>query len=88
MCEDYRANVRIDLEMDKADVEAGRKVQCALAVYWGEPSHTEKFFNPREPWPPCAANLVKLHSLPCGHYPAEQVPEHVFEGLAAFFTGI
>jgi haloacetate dehalogenase len=85
VCEDYRANVGIDFEMDTADWEAGNKIQCPTAVYWGELSHTEKFFNPRESWPPYAANIVKMLPLPCGHYPAEQVPDLVYDELLSFF---
>jgi len=85
VCEDYRANVSVDFDMDKADYEAGRKIQCPTAVYWGELSHTEKFFNPREAWPPYAANIVKMQPLPCGHYPAVQVPNTVYAELSAFF---
>ena len=85
VCEDYRANVSVDFEMDKADFEAGRKILCPTAVYWGQLSHTEKFFNPHEAWPPYAANIVKMQPLPCGHYPAEQVPDKVYDELSVFF---
>jgi haloacetate dehalogenase len=39
-CEDFRAAADIDLEMDKADDEAGKKIECPLHVLWGakEPS--------------------------------------------------
>ena len=69
----------------KADFEAGRKIECPVAVYWGELSHTEKFFSPREAWPRYASNIVKLKPLPCGHYPAEQVPDIVYDELREFF---
>jgi haloacetate dehalogenase len=85
VCEDYRAGVTIDFEMDKADYEAGRKIECPVAIYWGEQSHTEKFFNPREAWPHYASNIERMNPLPCGHYPAEQVPDLVYEELYGFF---
>ena len=85
VCEDYRANVSVDMAMDTADFDAGRKIECPVAVYWGELSHTEKFFNPREAWPRYASNIVKLMPLPCGHYPAEQVPDIVYDELREFF---
>jgi haloacetate dehalogenase len=85
VCEDYRANVSVDMAMDTADFEAGRKIECPTAVYWGELSHTEKFFDPRKAWPDYAANIVKLAPLPCGHYPAEQVPDLVYDELREFF---
>ena len=85
VCEDYRANVTVDMAMDTADFEAGRKLECPVAVYWGELSHTEKFFDPRKAWPSYASNIVKLKPLPCGHYPAEQVPDLVYDELKGFF---
>lgn len=35
MCEDYRASARMDMEIDKADLAAGRKITCPLNVLWG-----------------------------------------------------
>ena len=70
--------------MDKADFEAGRKVQCPALIIWGEQSHTEKMFDARAAWPQYAANITKLCPLPCGHYPAEQVPDQGYAELSAF----
>lgn len=84
VCEDYRAGATLDFDMDKADFEAGRKVQCPAIIFWGEKSHTEKMFDARVAWPQYAANIYKLCLLPCGHYPAEQVPDQVYSELAAF----
>ena len=85
VCEDYRAAVTVDMAMDTADFEAGRKVSCPTAVFWGEKSHTEKYYDPRKAWPQYASNIVRIRPLPCGHYPAEQVPDDVFNELSAFF---
>jgi haloacetate dehalogenase len=85
VCEDYRAGVTVDMAMDTADFQAGRRIECPAAVYWGELSHTEKFYDPRKAWPAYASNIVRLKPLPCGHYPAEQVPDLVYEELKGFF---
>ena len=85
VCEDYRAAITVDFEMDKADFEAGRKVECPSAIYWGEKSHTEKYFDPRTAWPQYCTNIARIRPLPCGHYPAEQVPDEVYSELAEFF---
>jgi haloacetate dehalogenase len=85
VCEDYRAAVSVDMDMDTADFEAGRKIGCSVAVYWGTLSHTEKHFKPREAWPQYCTNIVRIRPLPCGHYPAEQVPEEVYNELKEFF---
>ena len=87
VCEDYRAAITVDFEMDKADFDAGRKVECPAAIFWGEKSHTEKYFDPRKAWPQYCSNIVRIRSLPCGHYPAEQVPDEVYDELSAFFKG-
>jgi len=41
-------------------------------------------FDPRAAWPQYCANIVRLKPLPCGHYPAEQVPDQVTTELEAF----
>jgi haloacetate dehalogenase len=87
VCEDYRAAVTVDMAMDTADFEAGRKVGCPTAVYWGEKSHTEKYYDPRAAWPQYSSNIARIRPLPCGHYPAEQVPDDVYEELNQFFKG-
>jgi len=87
VCEDYRAAITVDFEMDLADFEAGRKVKCPAAIYWGEKSHTEKYFDPRKAWPAYCEKLWRVKPLPCGHYPAEQVPDAVYDELSAFFKG-
>lgn len=84
VCEDYRAAVSIDFEMDKADFEAGRKIDCPAAIFWGELSHTDKYFDPHKAWPQYCSNIVRMRSLPCGHYPAEQVPDLVYDELSRF----
>jgi len=87
VCEDYRAAVTVDMEMDTADFEAGRKVECPAAIYWGEKSHTEKYFDARKAWPQYCTDIRRIRPLPCGHYPAEQVPDDVYAELSAFFKG-
>ncbi len=32
VCEDYRAAITVDFEMDKADFEAGRRIKCPTAI--------------------------------------------------------
>ena len=86
VCEDYRAGVGIDMDIDTADFEAGHKVTCPAAIYWGAHSHTEKFFDPHDAWPHYCADIRRMKKLDCGHYPAEQVPDAVFDELNSFFT--
>jgi haloacetate dehalogenase len=85
VCEDYRAALTVDMPMDTADFDAGRKVECPAAIFWGEKSHTEKYYDPRKAWPQYCSNIARIRPLPCGHYPAEQVPDDVYNELSAFF---
>jgi len=85
VCEDYRACATIDFEMDTADFDAGHKVDCPTLVLWGEHSHTNKHFTPRDTWPAYASNIVRFACLPCGHYPSEQAPAETYAELRNFF---
>jgi haloacetate dehalogenase len=82
VCEDYRAAVSIDLEHDRADLS--RKIEMPMLVLWGEKSHVNRSYKPMEAWQARASD-VHGKMLPCGHYPAEQVPEETFAELRNFF---
>jgi haloacetate dehalogenase len=82
VCEDYRAAVGIDLEHDEADLAT--KIAMPMLVLWGERSHVNRSYKPLEAWRERAAD-VSGKMLPCGHYPAEQVPDETLAELRAFF---
>jgi haloacetate dehalogenase len=83
-CEDYRASAAIDLEHDRADREAGRKVKAPLHALWGANGVVERCFKPLEEWRR-VADQVTGRALPAGHYLPEEVPELVLEELEEFF---
>jgi len=84
VCEDYRAAVSIDLVHDRVDADAGRRIGMPMLVLWGERSHVNRSYKPIEAWSARASD-VRGKMLPCGHYPAEQVPDETYGELAAFF---
>jgi len=84
VCEDYRAAATLDFEMDTADYEAGNKITCPVLVLWGDKSHVEQYFRPREAWPQYAANIAGMRAVPSGHYPQEQAPQETLEELDRF----
>lgn len=84
VCEDYRASATIDLEHDRADVAAGRKLPQALRVLWGEHGTVARCFDVLALWRERAAH-VSGHSLPCGHYIAEEAPERLIAEALSFF---
>ena len=74
ICEDYRASATIDLDHDRADREAGRKVTQPLQVLWGANGVIEKCFKPLTDWSRVAVN-VRGSTVPCGHYIPEEAPD-------------
>jgi len=82
-CEDYRASASIDLEHDRADREAGRRVRCPRLALWGAHGVIERCFDPLKEWRRVAGD-VRGHPLPGGHYLPEEVPDLVTEELEEF----
>jgi haloacetate dehalogenase len=83
ICEDYRASASIDLEHDRADRAAGRRVECPLLVFWGQAGVIERCFSPMTLWRDYARD-VSGRALPCGHYIPEEQPDLLADELAAF----
>jgi haloacetate dehalogenase len=84
-CEDYRASATIDLEHDRADRAAGRKLACPVLALWGSNGVIERCFKPMDEWRRVADD-VRGRGLPAGHYLPEEVPELVVEELERFFN--
>ena len=82
-CEDYRAAASIDLEHDRADREAGRRVRAPLLALWGKHGVVERCFEPLEEWRRVADD-VRGRALPAGHYLPEEVPDLVCDELEEF----
>lgn len=85
IAEDYRASATLDLTHDRADVAAGRRLQQAVRVLWGEHGAVGRCFDVLALWRN-RAERVTGRALPCGHYLAEEAPEHVLAEAQAFFT--
>lgn len=85
VCEDYRATITVDLDMDTADY-GKRKIACPTMVIWGTNSHCGRHFKPVEAWSEWADDLVGL-PVPTGHYPAEHRPDLIYAAFYRFFRG-
>ncbi|ABS24696.1 alpha/beta fold hydrolase [Anaeromyxobacter sp. Fw109-5] len=83
-CEDYRAAATIDLEHDRADRDAGRRVRCPVLASWGERGTVHRCFRPLEEWRRVADGDVGGGPLPSGHYLPEEVPELLLRELLPF----
>ena len=83
ICEDYRAAATIDLEHDRADRDAGRKVTQPLQVLWGANGVIGKCFDPIAEWKRVAVN-VRGETVACGHYIPEEAPEALLAAALPF----
>jgi haloacetate dehalogenase len=85
MCEDYRATFGIDLDMDTADFEAGRRVETPTLILWGEKGGVGRNHDAAQIWSRYATNIVKTATVPSGHYLQEECPDETYEVLRHFF---
>jgi len=85
MCEDYRAAATIDLDHDRADREAGRKLAMPVRVLWGEHGVVARCFEPLKLWQEVCADVTGA-ALPCGHYVPEEAPDALLEEILSFIA--
>lgn len=86
ICEDYRAAATIDLEHDRADRDAGRRLAMPLLALWGGQGVVGRCFDPLAQWR-LVAQDVRGEALPCGHYIAEEAPAALLERVLPFLDG-
>lgn len=84
VCEDYRASATIDLEHDRADIAAGRKLAQPLRVLWGKHGVVGRCFDVLALWRERALE-VSGGTLPCGHYIPEEAPRELLAEALPFF---
>jgi haloacetate dehalogenase len=83
--EDFRAAADIDLEMDQADDNAGRKIQCPVHALWGAKGTTGVLWDVLATWREKSAAPVTGKALDCGHFLPEERREDVINELLQFF---
>lgn len=80
-CEDYRASATIDLEHMAQDGD--RKLRQPLLAIWGSKGAVGTIFDVLSAWQEKAID-VEGHGLPCGHFPAEEMPDETLALLLKF----
>ncbi len=85
ICEDYRASAGIDLDHERSDLAAGKKIQCETLVLWGAQGVIEKCFDPLSEWQRLAVS-VSGKALDCGHYIPEEAPDALLAEVLPFFA--
>ena len=85
LCEDYRAAAGIDLDHDRADRHAGRRLATPLLALWGGQGVVARCFEPLAEWRRVADD-VRGGPLPCGHYIAEEAPDALLAEVLPFLA--
>jgi haloacetate dehalogenase len=83
-CEDYRASATIDLDHDRADIDAGRRLACPVLALWGAEGYVGRRYDVVDEWRAWADD-VRGWALPSGHFVAEEAPQGTLEALLGFF---
>ena len=82
-CEDYRAAGTIDLEHDRADRAAGRKLTMPVLTLWGAEGVVGTMFDCLADWREVATKVTG-RAMPCGHFIPEEAPEEALAEIEAF----
>ncbi|RYF31262.1 MAG: alpha/beta hydrolase [Comamonadaceae bacterium] len=85
ICEDYRASATIDLDHDRVDVDAARKLSMPLRVLWGEHGAVGRCFDVLALWRDRAAQVTG-RSVASGHYVPEEAPDELLAEAIRFFS--
>ncbi len=85
ICEDYRASATIDLEHDRLDIAANKKLGIPLRILWGDHGAVGVNFDVLQLWRERATDVAG-RSLPCGHYIAEEAPDELLAEAQHFFS--
>ena len=83
MCEDYRAGVTIDFELDEAD-RGSKRIECPVLVLWGGRGRLDELYDDVLAIWRAWADDVRGRPLDCGHFLAEEAPEETLAELLAF----
>ncbi len=83
MCEDYRASASIDLEIDAADMKAGKKIQCPLLTLWAANGAMGRLYDVLTIWKDEAVN-VSGKGLPGNHSLQESAPKETLAEIQQF----
>ena len=88
MCEDYRAGLTADVEIGRADREAGRRVVCPLQNVWATGEDEGLFGDDPSALLGDWAEDMRFAELDCGHHVAEEAPEATAALFAEFWADV
>jgi len=78
ICEEYRAAATIDVEHDRVDKEAGRRIECPMLHLWAEGGPLDSFYGkdggPLGIWRQWAPD-ARGQAMKGGHFFPEENPD-------------
>ena len=90
MCEDYRASASVDLKIDDADMNAGKRIQCPVRVLWAASGAMGRIYDVLGIWKNEGAEegaKITGKGLPGNHSLQESAPKETLAELQAFLRG-
>ncbi|MBV9878585.1 MAG: alpha/beta hydrolase [Verrucomicrobia bacterium] len=85
ICEDYRAAMNEDFELDTTDRAQGRKLSCPVQVFWPAAQTTHGSPNPIATWSRWADDVIGA-TTSGGHLQPEDAPDEVLVSLRTFLS--
>lgn len=86
MLEDYRAGLGIDADHERADRDAGHRIQLPLLVLWSLRDDLKDLYgDPLAIWSDWADDVTG-HGIDSDHHMAEQAPHELASALTVFLT--
>ena len=82
-CEDYRAGLWLDVEHDRTDRAAGRRIGCPVLVLWAAQGTDGKAWDPLAIWRRWGERVTG-QPIAAGHFLMEEAPEATGAALLAF----
>jgi haloacetate dehalogenase len=86
-CEDYRAGATVDVEHDRGDRAAQKRISGPVLLLYSKRYLTVKDSSPLEVWQLWTTDVREV-GLDCGHFVAEEEPEATAVAMREFFTAV
>jgi len=83
MCEDYRASANMDMDLDKADIAAGKTIDCPVDVLWGDSAAMGRLYDVLGIWQG-EATRAEGRAMPGGHSFQTENPGPTYTELKRF----
>jgi len=83
MCEDYRAGVTFDYNLDEAD-RGKRRIECPVLALWAGRGELGRWYDALAIWRDWASDVTG-RALDSGHHLALEAPDETYRALYEFF---